>query len=365
MAKTLRAPLATLAPVTAGTPSLRSSLLYASPVTGGAPHMRAPLAFAQPLTGGQPKVRCPLMVVQAVIPMPEELPVATLVFPALRGAAYPVAKIAEFNTGVREVVSGRETATAFRAYPRWTFELGFDYLPDRTPGSSGYTDYRTLQGFFLQLQGRFGAFLFRDVDDYHVVGGAIATADGVTLQWPFVRNFAGFVEPVGQIDLSILATFAAAAVNTTTSEINIPDHGLVTGQGPVWVSSSGALPGGLAASTAYWVIAIDANNIQLAASLASALAETPITLSSTGSGTDTLTKGVAVYENGTLLGPSDWSLSLPNQLVFPVAPAAGQAITADFDFWFVCRFTEDKVGFEKFMNQLWELEKIQFRSLIS
>ncbi|HTX50266.1 MAG TPA: DUF2460 domain-containing protein [Caulobacteraceae bacterium] len=364
MAKTLRAPLVALSPVTGGAPDLRASLLHAAPVTGGAPRIRAPFAFAQPVTGGDPKLRCPLVVVQALIPVPEEGPVATLVFPTLRGVVYPVKRTAQFNTGVREVTSGRETATAFMAYPRWTFELGFDYLPDRTPGSSGYTDYRTLQGFFLQLQGRFGAFLYRDDDDYRVVGGAIAAADGVTLQWPCVRDFGGFAEPVGQIDLSTLATFAATAVDTATCAINVPAHGLSTAQGPVWISSTGAAPGGLAAATAYWVIALDANNFQLASSAANALAGTPIPLTSAGSGTDTLAKGVAVYQNGALLGPAAWSLSLPNQLVFASAPAAGQAITADFDFWFVCRFTEDKFDFDKFMNQLWELEKLQFRSVI-
>jgi hypothetical protein len=360
----IRAPFGVVSPLTGGVPDLRTPLLYASPVTGGVPDLRGALVVTQPMTGGDPKLRVSLVFAQAVVPVPEEGPVATLVFPTLRGVTYPVTKTAQFNTGVREVTSGRETATAFMAYPRWTFELAFDFLPDRTPGSSGYTDYRTLQGFFLQLQGRFGAFLFRDEDDYHVVGGPIATADGVTLQWPFARTFGGFTEPVGQIDLSTLATFAATAVNTTTSAINLASHGLTTGQGPVWISSSSALPGGLAAAIAYWVITLDANTFQLASSLANALAGAPITLTSTGSGTNTLTKGVAVYENGAMLGPTAWSLSLPNQLVFPAAPTAGQAITADFDFWFVCRFTEDKFDFDKFMNQLWELEKLQFRSLI-
>jgi hypothetical protein len=360
----LRAPFGVVSPLTGGVPDLRAPLLYASPVTGGVPDLRGALLVAQPMTGGDPKLRASLVFVQAVIPVPEEGPVATLVFPTLRGVTYPVRKTAEFNTGVRQVTSGRETATAFMAYPRWIFELGFDYLPDRTPGSSGYTDYRTLQGFFLQLQGRFGAFLYRDEDDYRAVADAIATADGVTLQWSFVRNFGGFAEPVGQIDLSTLATFAATAVNTSTSAISLPSHGLTTGQGPVWISGSGALPGGLAATTAYWVIALDADNFQLASSSANALARTPISLTSAGTGTDTLTKGVAVYENGSLLGPTAWSLGLPNQLIFPVAPAAGQVVTADFDFWFVCRFTEDKLDFDKFMNQLWELEKLQFQSLI-
>lgn len=358
--------------------TLRAPLTASLAVTGGVPRLRAPLTLTEAVTGGQPKLRAALVVVQAVIPIPEPLPVATLVFPALRGQTYPVKKTAEFNTGVRRVTSGRRTAAAFRQFPIWRFELAFDYLPDRNPGSLGYTDYRTLQSFFLQMQGQFGLFLFRDTDDFHLVGGQIATADGVTLQWPFVRQFNGAVfteagvvspglaEPVGQIDRSVLLQpFAASAVDVATSQINVANHGLTTGQGPLFIANTGgALPTPLAANTSYWAINVDANHFQLASSRATALALTPITLTAAGSGNDAITKGVAVYDNGALLGPADYSITLPNQLVFASAPTTGHIITADFDFWFVCAFSDDKVDFDKFMNQLWELEKLDFETVI-
>ena len=362
----LRAPLATALAVTGGTPSLRAPLLVASPVTGGVPQLRAPLAIAEAVTGGEPELRASLVVIQALIPVLPEGPVASLVFPTLRGLTYPVKKTAQFNTGFRQVTSGRETATAFMAFPWWLFELSFEYLPDRTPGASGYTDYRTLQGFFLQLQGRFGTFLFCDPDDFHVVAGQIATADGVTLQFPFVRNFGGFFEPVGQVDLSTLATFAAAAVNPATDTITIPAHGLITGQSPPMFISNvgGSLPAPLAALTPYWPIAVDANTLKLATSQANALSNTAIDITVAGSGTDTFAKGWAAYDNGMLLGPSQATLALPNQLVFAAAPTGGHVITADFDFWFVCRIQDDKVEFDKFMDRLWEAGKLEFRSVI-
>jgi hypothetical protein len=358
--------------------TLRAPLTASLAVTGGAPHLRAPLTLTEAVTGGQPKLRAALVVVQAVIPIPEPLPVATLVFPALRGQTYPVKKTAEFNTGVRRVTSGRRTATAFRQFPIWRFEVVFDYLPDRNPGSAGYTDYRTLQSFFLQMQGQFGLFLFRDSDDNHVVGGTIATADGVTLQWPFVRSLNGAVfsetgvlsagqpEPVGQIDRSTLVQpFASSVANIGTSQFTVVNHGLATGQGPLFIANNGgSLPTPLAASTSYWAISVDANHFQLAASKANALALTPITLTAIGSGNHSITKGVAIYDNGALLGPSSYSITLPNQLVFASAPTSGHAITADFDFWFVCAFSDDKVDFDKFMNQLWQLEKLDFESVI-
>ncbi len=359
--------------------NLRAPLIVTEAATAGTPKLRAPLIGVEPVTGGDPKLRAALIVVEAVIPVPEELPVATLIFPALKGQTYPVKKSPTWNTAVRQVTSGRQAASPYQQFPVWRFELGFDYLPDKNPGSSGYTDYLTLRAFFNAMQGRAQTFLFRDTDDFHVAGGPIATADGVTLQWPFVRVegpsgviadqtgalHAGMAEPVGQIDQTQLASFASSAVNTGTSAIAVANHGLATGQGPLFVANAGgSLPGGLSALTSYWAIALDSAHFQLASSKANALALTPIALTGAGSGTDTLAKGVAVYDNGTLLGPSAYSLTLPNQLVFASAPASGHAITADFDFWFVCRFSDDKAEFDKFMNLLWDLEKLDFQSVI-
>lgn len=84
----------------------------------------------------------------------------------------------------------------------------------------------------------------------------------------------------------VSATFTASSVN---DELTINAHGLNTGDGPLQVSNSGgALPTGLAAVTNYFVVKVDANNIQLATSLANALAGTFIDLTSNGSGTNTL-----------------------------------------------------------------------------
>src|SRR5215472_18187367 len=97
--------------------NIRAPLILAGSVTGGTPRLRAPLVLTEAVTGGQPKLRCPLIVVQAVIPIPEPLPVATLIFPALRGQTYPVKKTPTWNTGVRRVTSGRRTANAFQQAP--------------------------------------------------------------------------------------------------------------------------------------------------------------------------------------------------------------------------------------------------------
>lgn len=66
-------------------------------------------------------------------------------------------------------------------------------------------------------------------------------------------------------------------------------HGLQTGDGPFQVSNSGgALPAGLTALTDYWIIKIDADTFYLATSLALALAGTFLSITTNGTGTQTL-----------------------------------------------------------------------------
>ena len=54
-------------------------------------------------------------------------------------------------------------------------------------------------GFFLQLQGQFGTFLYTDPDDNTVTGQAFATGDGSTTSFTIERSLGGFLEPVGWV----------------------------------------------------------------------------------------------------------------------------------------------------------------------
>lgn len=76
----------------------------------------------------------------------------------------------------------------------------------------------------------------------------------------------------------------------------------------------------------------------------------------------------AVYLNGVAQSAgaytvNPWGSGTPGMLVFETAPGAGVSITADFSFYFPCRFTSDQLDFEKFMTALYRLEKIEFVSL--
>jgi uncharacterized protein (TIGR02217 family) len=70
-----------------------------------------------------------------------------------------------------------------------------------------------------------------------------------------------------------------------------------------------------------------------------------------------------VAQSASLYTVNQWGSAVPGALVFNAAPAAGVSISADFSFYFPCRFIADQLDFEKFMAALYQLKKIEFVSL--
>ena len=71
----------------------------------------------------------------------------------------------------------------------------------------------------------------------------------------------------------------------------------------------------------------------------------------------------AVYVNSVSLDGSQWNVTFPNTVTLTSAPAAGAAVTADFSFAYVCRFLDDQMDMEEFMNALWQMKSLKFRSV--
>src|SRR5579863_562078 len=72
----------------------------------------------------------------------------------------------------------------------------------------------------------------------------------------------------------------------------------------------------------------------------------------------------AVYINGVAQSPSTYSLdSTRTQIVFTSAPSSGVDITADFHFYFRCRFLADVEEFSQWAKNLWELKELKFQSV--
>ena len=74
----------------------------------------------------------------------------------------------------------------------------------------------------------------------------------------------------------------------------------------------------------------------------------------------------AIYFNGITQDPTTYSVDPATGLVtFETAPSSELIITADFSYYFRCRFIDDKYDFENFMYRLWQVKKLTFISVRS
>jgi uncharacterized protein (TIGR02217 family) len=72
--------------------------------------------------------------------------------------------------------------------------------------------------------------------------------------------------------------------------------------------------------------------------------------------------GYTIHLDGAAVDPADFTFNQPNGLTFDVAPGRDVAITATFEFDFVCHFLSDAADFEQFNRDLFELRQIGFRA---
>ena len=121
--------------------------------------------------------------------------------PSLPGLSWSRHKKPGFSTRVAPHVSGREVRVALMSYPLYEFEAIYNGLTSSgsTFAGLGANSLQSLMGFFLQLQGQFGTFLYTDPDDNTVTGQAFATGDGSTTSFTIMRALGGFLEPVGWV----------------------------------------------------------------------------------------------------------------------------------------------------------------------
>src|ERR1700722_2278594 len=102
--------------------------------------------------------------------------------PSLPGLSWSRHKKPSFSTRVAPHVSGREVRVALMSYPLYEFEEVYNGLTSSANLFTGLgaSSLQSLMGFFLQLQGQFGTFLYTDPDDAAVIGQGIGVGDGTT-----------------------------------------------------------------------------------------------------------------------------------------------------------------------------------------
>jgi len=366
-------PIVSTEPISGGDPNVRSNLTTAEPLSGGNSNVRSNLTTAEPLSGGNSVVRMSLIVIEALMKVEEdpivitdELPTgsaikAPLSQAGLRGIEWSTFKRPTFRTTINEAVSGRETRNARMQYPLYQFELSYSFLDER----NGNTDLSTMMGFFMQVKGQFGEWLYQDPSDYIAEGVESGIGDAGTVAFYGKKQMGSYTEPVGYFDLSNLFLFTNAAVDTLNDQVTVTGHNLQTGFGPVRLTTPGTIPPGLSATVNYWLIVVNDNTLKFATSKANALLGTAVDITGAGSGTFTASNGIAVYINGTEVPiGSAYSVVLNNTIVFLTAPALGEVVTMDFKFYYICRFLEDTQDYEQFMYNLWTLESMTFISVI-
>lgn len=294
-----------------------------------------------------PQMRMQFFLAQYVQRAPE-IDMVTEVYPELRGLTYNTISKPTFSTDIADHTSGKETATQYWDGPKWDFQLQYDYLPNKSPAFN--TDFKTLVGFFLARGGRFETFLFKAPDDRYVENFQLGIGDAVQTEWLLYRPMGSFLEPVGQADpdnttvwvevvaepLVVPATpgpYTATLVHTNIDRLNFVKEGAT-----LYTQVPGA-PGNhqynFDPDTATFTFAAANQGANLIVSY----------------------KYVAV-------AAVDYTINMPRTIAFTAAPPITATITASYQFFFVVRFLDDVAEFDQFMDKLWELGQINFRSIL-
>jgi uncharacterized protein (TIGR02217 family) len=163
-------------------------------------------------------------------------------FPTLIGLSEVVKRSPKWSTMRQESVSGRRTDLQLWSYPRYDYELTYNFL--RGDASA---EFQTLVGFYNQVKSGSGLFAFTDPQDFSVTNQVLGTGDGATTHFQLVRTWGGFTEPVFMPAVvpvvyrttAIGVEALSAAVRTNDVHYSVP--GTVTAGA---LGSGGALPTG-------------------------------------------------------------------------------------------------------------------------
>lgn len=317
---------------------------------------------------------------------------STALFPTLPTLAWSIKRTPSWQTRKIVNMSGKEVVLAEWSYPRYTWEVKYNTLRQGSGlyvSTDTFTEMSTLMGFYNARNGGFDSFLYQDQDDNAVTGQQIAIANGSSTLYQLVRAFGGYVEPI----------FAPNQV-TDVYLNGVP----AVGQGAPAAPGApvlGSIAGGSIAATTYFVkntyvsalgesvasaetsLAVSANHlltVQSPSATSGAIGWN--TYISTSTGTETrqnttilpigtnavefatgLIAGVHLPSNAITFNIGLWGATNPGFIGFSSAPGSGVSISADFSFYFPCRFLADQCEFEKWTGLRYKVAKLQFISI--
>lgn len=115
------------------------------------------------------------------------------VFPEFPGLTFEGSKVPGWSTSIQVAVSGKEARAANWVYPKWSWTLVYEVLRQDTL----LAELAQLVGFFNQRRGAWESFYYRDPTDCQATSQRLGLGNGSLENFPLIREFGGFVEPVG------------------------------------------------------------------------------------------------------------------------------------------------------------------------
>jgi uncharacterized protein (TIGR02217 family) len=144
------------------------------------------------------------------------------IFPDLQGLKWDIEKTPIWSTIIQTSANGKETRATNWSYPRYKFDLSFEFLED---SSSQIDDIHTIIGFYNARKGAYDDFLFKDDTDYQMTGQNIGSGNGQSTIFQIVRNYGGFLEPVKGVKSSTLKVYLDGVL---TTDYTLSDYGVIT-----------------------------------------------------------------------------------------------------------------------------------------
>ena len=143
------------------------------------------------------------------------------IFPSnILGLSWGRPKSPIWSTGIHQTASGKENSTSYWSYPRWKFALDYEFLRDDSTD-----EFHTMAGFFNNMKGARGYFLYNDPYDHSVTAQGIGIGNGALTKFQLVRSMGGFVEPMQNINGAPLVYFNGTL---QTSGWTVDGNGVVT-----------------------------------------------------------------------------------------------------------------------------------------
>jgi Conserved hypothetical protein 2217 (DUF2460). len=336
---------------------LRFAFAGAQSILDTTPHYRMYFTGMQRVVDEVPTYRMYYLnaqIVEEFIPSPwddanqEGDEMSTEIFPELIGLTFDIKRRPQFNTKVQDHISGKETRLSFWERPKWQFEMSYDYLPN-IPKAVGNTDLDTIIGFFLNRKGKFQSFLYRFQDDYQVTRGVIGTGTGSTAEMSFVRKLGAYSSEVDYVDFSI--TPPAIYWDETAN--------FIVGAGPTYSIATHA--------NIEEIFLVKSDSLQVLHRVMGvpAAADEYFVDMTTGLFTFYISQAGATMtiHMRWKLSPDDYTLTVPNKVVFNSVPLSGTIVTSTFNFFYNVRFMEDESEFNLFADKLYELQELTLQSV--